>query len=593
MKIVINLILFFAVCSVHGYGQQRDLVDRENASIIKHWWNTSNNQELFPIEKANPTPPSISNENSRSAQNPNEKKTNPQSILNEKTKKSISLEKIAYNTSRKFDLITWIKEEKLELGKKQSIDIQFNLKAVNLKALEKSPFTIEFELDKDKQKEFNSFQIDFEYVDKENLKIRFTINPLNIDDDKVQMNQNISTKKVMEDGSLQITLTTTLSKQAPYFTNLIRTEHKEDSDSIPLSNIQITNNKKIKGINLNQTKIKSIRLKYEGVEKSMPDISILAIEDNSIYDAQAFKKTNPTRKAIIIANYNYLQEDEFPSLGTHPREDALGVKAILEKEDNLYRWETDTLFNLSKNDLRKILLDGAYTRGFDTLFVYYAGHGLSNNQESEYQDYWVPDSVNLDKKVLEKAVDKKREILKELDDKFSNKKIYQTQYHQSLDSIYKKYNEISIEFYNKNLYNIKDVLKDLYTAALHENNNDVEGTNQKLKILMISDACREVVDDKRGGKIKRRNNDNDSIFEFDYWIWPVVEIGNKTPNEHSWTQRYFIKAQEDEKYYNNYSFGSIPHLEYVKPIINQRVGKDKMVKNPINEIKLLKSKNIN
>jgi hypothetical protein len=96
----------------------------------------------------------------------------------------------------------------------------------------------------------------------------------------------------------------------------------------------------------------------------------------------------------------------------------------------------------------------------------------------------------------------------------------------------------------------------------------------------------------RGVEIERRNNNNDNNIEFDYWIWPVVEIGNKTPNEHSWTQQYFIKAQEDEKYYNKYSFGSVPHLEYVQPIINIK-SKDGVIKNPINEIKLLKSKNNN
>ena len=106
---------------------------------------------------------------------------------------------------------------------------------------------------------------------------------------------------------------------------------------------------------------------------------------------------------------------------------------------------------------------------------------------------------------------------------------------------------------------------------------------------MISDACR-VVDGKRASKIERRNKNE---FDFDYYIWPVVEIGSETPNEHSWTQRYFIKAQEDEKYYYRNSFGSLPHLTNVDPIKNQREGKDKMVKNPINEIKLLKSKNIN
>ena len=588
MKTVINLILFLAVCFLHGYGQQVSLIAIDNDSLIKHWYNTSNNSKLIAVEKPNFTPPSISNENSRSAQNTNGKNPNPQSNNNEKTKKAISLGKIAYNTSRKFDLIKFITGQKLTIDKQQAFDIQFNLKANNLKALEKSPFTIEFDLDRENgQKEFKSFQIVFKYLDKENLNIIFTINPSNSDDDKVEIEKKVSTKKVIEDGSIQINLTTTLSKKEPYFTNVITTQHNEDSDSIILTSAQISSNKKIKVITLIKTKIKAIKMIYGGDEKSMPDISIQAIEDNSIY-ANDSKKTKPTRKALIIANFNYPKEDDFISLGTHPREDALGVKAILEKEDNLYRWETDTLFNLSKNDLQKKLLEGAYTRGFDTLFVYYAGHGLSNNQKEKYQDYWVPDDVNLDNETLKKASEKLKKSKKELEEKLKKKIINEDKYNKDSDSINSNYNAISIEFYNKNLYNIKDVLRDLYTAALHNNNNDEEGTKQKLKILMISDACRAEIQEDRGVKFTRENEEDVLGLGFDYYIWPVVAIGDKTPNVNSWTQQHFIKQHEADDYYYKNSFGSLPHIEHVNPIQNIRANNDGVIKNPINEIKLLK-----
>jgi hypothetical protein len=459
-----------------------------------------------------------------------------------------------YNVIRQFDVLKYMDEKYPNHTKqKQGFSVSFHLpeeyRDILPKKLDKSAtsgLSFKFILDQSKQQYCRAIEVRFTY-EKEILRLhidRIDVDGTNISlhdskaediEDKLNIKWPENTSRLPIDFSLNLDSTN--------FDFLI------NDVSIPLQKEKPFK----RSVNTKCTSINKIIATSEGLKKStVGPIKEWYVFDESLY--RPLTRKNQRRKAIIIAN-NYNDHKYISPLEEYPINDARGVFKKLDLDPKL--WERDTLFNLSEQQLRNKIRNSAYLEGYDTLFIYYAGHGVSYLDQSDkdakvWKDYWVPN---------------------DFDDSLSSESL------QNKD----------LKFYNETFYGVHELLEDLrynYENIYFNNRERIEKT---VKVMIISDACRENFSHR--GLINLERNSRDALnVPFEYFFFPAVPEGGRAANKKSWTQKYFINNEELQ----NTPIESLPKVGENYPTVLHMIkskGKesDEIYQNPFTKIFLMKN----
>jgi hypothetical protein len=166
-------------------------------------------------------------------------------------------------------------------------------------------------------------------------------------------------------------------------------------------------------------------------------------------------------------------------------------------------------------------------------------------------DYWVPNDINIDI----------------------------NQFLSKRDSL--KPNQL--EPILNQLYSINEVLADLYRS--YSKIYSAEMIKERVKVMVLSDACREDISQHRGLKEKKINSPRK--IGFDYMVFPVVAEGKYTDNSNSWTQKYMINYNQD--FYKINPFQGLPREGYsVEPWYDYPSNENPPVLQPFMSVFLLK-----
>jgi hypothetical protein len=335
---------------------------------------------------------------------------------------------------------------------------------------------------------------------------------------------------------------------------------KFSDEAIPLNKIlSFDQNCKI-GV----TSINKIIATSEGNKKS----TVGPIKDWYVYDISEHHPPLITqkRKAIIIAN-DYKDHKNISPLGEYPLADARGVIKKLSLNPPL--WQIDSCFNLTKDELRNKIKNRAYLEGYDTLFIYYAGHGLSyldkTEKDRKWKDYWVPNDFDDDMKIFKSGTPFEEETLNNIDSVLQKKKI------------------------NDALYGVDQLLKDLQDNYENIHFNNRQHIEKKVKVMIVSDACREEISFR--GLINQEPRSRDTLnVPFEYFFFATVPEGGKASNQKSWTQKYFIENEE----LHNTPIESLPKVGENYPTVvhiikSKGKERDEIYQNPFTKIFLMKN----
>jgi hypothetical protein len=512
-----------------------DFLSQENPVFTteeyKDYWFDKSGKPLFNKQNLqNGTNQSVQQRGVNSTPNPNP--SNQPDPKNNVNNQEITLNKISYNSERKFKVANWLDKEKKDFKiEKQVHKIVFTISEDDFEVLQTSPLVFEFVLDQRiKNALFEKFVIQ---ITKEKHEIKTELSYVKTDGEKdIAGEYLISTDTKPKKVKYFLTFSMGFTQKDVRTPFDVRIESYVDNEPRDVSSILhkvfLADKNEIAQLDISKTKINEIIVKYEGDKKDVKPITV-KIEDESTY--KNLQPTKSKRKAIIIAN-SYENNKNISSLGSHPLKDGRDVSNMLQSASRMDLWQIDTNFNMSKNELRKKFMESSYLDGYDTLFIYYAGHGVSTNivkdGNENWVDYWVPSDINID---INQFLSKKDSLKP-----------------NQLDPILSQ------------LYSINEVLSDIYRC--YSKIYPAEMIRDRVKVMVLSDACREDISQHRGMKEKQLNSPKE--IGFDYMVFPVVAEGKFTDNANSWTQKYLINYNQE--FYKNNPFAGLPKEGYsVKP----------------------------
>ncbi len=512
----------------------------------KDYWFDINGRPLLKEENyQNDKGQNLKNNQQRTITNiPNQNssnKTDPKNQISGNSQQ-ITLEKINYNSSRKFKVSNWIVEKRNSFEMENQVqEISLKIPQEDFDILQSSPLILEFILDqKEKRARFVKFQILFK-KSKNDIKIECWFFDRDGEHQEGEFYSNFEGKEYLkyklfiglgykdENNKkvlFNINLKESYKNDKIIDTTLLYREFLDDENILGLLDVGIT-------------KINEIVVKFDGDKKNVKAIDQFIISDKSKY--RKIQNNKSKRKAIIIANdYTGSNLD----LNGYPTSDANELSNIISAKDGL--WNIQKLYNKSKDSLKNYFSNADNFSNFDTLFIFYAGHGLSTNfgkeDEKIWKDYWVPNDFREDFDKISKSEESMKPVL------------------------------------NK-LYSISDLLADINSSYLKTITSE-EAMN-KIKVIILSDACREDIT-KRGLIRNEQVNRSANDIKFDFLFLPVVAPGQLESNKRSWTKLNLIETLD----YRNRSFSGLPEIQNATPWTNtMRNGKDSK---PFHEIYLLK-----
>jgi hypothetical protein len=539
------LILFASVC-VLSQTDGEPLFQ----SKYKEFWFDKNGRPLIELENALNGPNrtemenqnrSISNLNNSANNNRNNGNQNSgNNNQNNSSENSIDptyiLTTLFSNSSRTFKLLDYkIKNYGLSSRyTKQSIKVSLRFKKNIIEILKKNPLKFDFALDQSNNNPYNKCEVIFTNENKK-LAIEFIL--FKNGKGFLREKKEINLEEDPQDNGKKIILKINLAnKENAFLVNI----YEDNIENIPHSLTSSDIDEEIKEDNylsIENTQINQIFINFEGDDKSKIGLDCKIYEDSKC----SVKKIS-RRKAILIAN-DYSESDNL-NLDGHPTGDADELAKIMASTDRL--WDIQKLYNKSKDSLKNYFLNVDNFSNFDTLFIFYAGHGVSGNfgkdDEKIWKDYWVPNDF------------------KEGLGIFNNSKS-----EESLNNILNK------------LYSINELLIDV-NNVYHKLIND-EKRFKDVKLVIISDACRD--DITRTRTLIPPNRKTNEV-KFDFLFLPVVAPGDVASNKNSWTRKNLIESTEFRKR----SFAGLPEIKDATPWDNtDRNGTDTK---PFTEIYLLK-----
>jgi len=468
------------------------------------------------------------------------------------SEKEINLSVINYNERKVFKISDWQKEtQKNKSIERQELKIGFKLSKEHIDILGTSPLNFSFLLDKKQKESWPKFELTFTRVKNE------IIIKLQTYESHGYYDHCTYKSKIEGVDYKKYVLTINLGNQKTQF-GFKLTDFGNLNQDTCICQEQIKDDPLYdKFLAIEKTSIVSIDISFEGIKKNLDPIRNFYIFDKSEY-RDNYNRAKSKRKAIIIAN-NYENNKYVKKLDEFPLKDARDVIKKLKSGVNNKLWEIDSSFNLMKNDLQMKFKDKSFLDGYDTLFIYYAGHGVStnilaDNGEKKWEDYWVPPDFSVDL----------NSFLREDKDSLTQDELKQV---------------------TNQLYSISDVLKSLYEG--YKKIYPEEYIRDNVKIMVLSDACREDISSSKRALYKPPSTASE--IGFDYMVYPVVAEGKFADNLNSWTQKYFINYHDTKFYYTN-PFSNLPRQgASVVPYQNCPSNKNKpAITDPFMGIVLLK-----
>lgn len=500
--------------------------------------NSSNGPNRTAMENQNRSISNLNNSENNNRNNGNQNSSNDNQ--NNSSENSIDptdvLTTLFSNSSRTFKLLDYKIKNYGPSSRytKQSIKVSLRFKKNIIDILKKNPLKFDFALDQSNNNPYNKCEVIFTNENKK-LAIEFIL--FKNGKDFLREKKEINLEEDPLDNGKKIILKINLANKENAFSVNI---YEDNSDKVPHSLTSSDIDEEIKEDNylsIENTQINQIFINFEGDDKSKIGLDCKIYEDSKC----SVKKIS-RRKAILIAN-DYKENNL--NLEGIPTRDADELAKIIASNDRL--WNIQKLYNKSKDSLRKYFLNLDNFSNFDTLFIFYAGHGVSTNfgeaENKIWKDYWVPNDFNEKIEIIDNS--KTEESIKPI-----------------LDKLY------GIE---ELLNDINNVFKNLITTK--------EGF-EKIKVVLISDACRQ--DITKRALLPNSVNRNKNDVQYDFYFIPVVAKGDLESNRSSWTKKYLIDSPD----FRNSSFAGLPELENATPWTNtMRNGLDTK---PFSSIYLLK-----